>query len=261
MKQLVLLCCFAMSTALAQQATPPGGIADNPMVGVWQTSIPTDGGPAIDGIFRFNPDGTYREEMISQGQLLAFWEGRYDLAPDGTLTQHETNKSPQICFRNQCGSNDGPPVTVSRVSAQSSSSITLTYTDESGSYPITLQRVNAGSGPTFMQPTQPGGPSPNPLGAESEPTPWMGSYSDGDLTLHLGSPEGDFLERGDVRYPLELSGTSERLEGSFNSGDMTFPVVLERAEGGVVLTSGDLRFTLSPVTPDGPAQPTNPLGN
>ena len=272
MKRVVLLCTFVLTTALAQSALTPSALQaapGNPVVGVWQVSFPNDGGPPVEGVVGFNPDGTYREEMTSQGQQVAFWEGRYTLAPDGTLTQTETNKSPQFCFQGQCEPNDGPSVTTSRLSAQSADSITLTYAEGSETYTLTFQRVGAAALPQpGPQPAPqvcsgpvpaPGCTQPSPAPAEIGSNPWAGTYSDGDVTLHLAGPGADYFERGGQQYPLQLTGTNERLEGTFTSNGSSFPVVLERSGGAVLLSSGELRFTLQPV--GGAPQPANPLGN
>ncbi len=272
MKRVVLLCTFVLTTALAQSALTPLTLQStpgNPVVGVWQVSFPNDGGPPVEGVVGFNPDGTYREEMTSQGQQVAFWEGRYTLAPDGTLTQTETNKSPQFCFQGQCEPNDGPSVTTSRLSAQGPNSITLTYAEGSETYTLTFQRVGAAAQPQpGPQPAPqvcsgpvpaPGYTQPGPAPAEIGTNPWAGDYSDGDVTLHLAGPGADYFERGGQRYPLQLTGTNERL-GTFSSDGNSFPVVLERFGSSVVLSSGNARFTLQPA-PDGAVQPANPLGN
>lgn len=287
MKQMLWLLAFGLSAALAQGTpTPPAtpqAAAGNPIVGIWQTNFSTDAGPPVLGVVTFNPDGSYREEMMSQGEMLAFWEGGYTLAPDGTLTQHETNKSPQLCFQGRCEPNDGPPVTTSRLTSRTPNSITLSYTDETGTYPVTFQRAGAAPQaglPTAPQPCSDPVPAPGCLpstpgasapgtgaGAPANPvpsggpSPWTGTYSDGDVTLHLVGPGADYLERGGQRYPLHLTSSGARLEGSFTSGGASYPVVLERTDGGILLNSGDLRFTLGPVAPGGPAQPANPLGN
>lgn len=68
----------------------------------------------IDGTFTANPDGSYREEMIIQGQLAGFWEGTYTLSSDGMPVQTETSKSPQLCSQSQYQANDGASSTTSQ---------------------------------------------------------------------------------------------------------------------------------------------------
>ena len=128
----------------------------SPIVGTWQTSIELGQGLApATGIFQALPDGRYREEMYIQGQLAAFWEGQYSLAPDGTLTQQESNKSPQICTQSQCMANDGPSMTVSRVSAQGPDTFVVTLQDPSSGqmFSITWQRLNNVATPSATTPS------------------------------------------------------------------------------------------------------------
>ncbi len=136
-KHFIMLFTLGLCTVFAQVASP--------IVGTWQTSIELGQGLApATGIFQALPDGRYREEMYIQGQLAAFWEGQYSLAPDGTLTQQESNKSPQICMQSQCMANDGPSMTVSRVSVQGPDTFVVTLQDPSSGqmFNITWQRLN-----------------------------------------------------------------------------------------------------------------------
>ncbi len=137
LKRFISLATYLLCTVFAQMPSP--------IVGTWQTSIELGQGLApATGIFQALPDGRYREEMYIQGQLSAFWEGQYSLAPDGTLTQQESNKSPQICTQSQCMANDGPSTTVSRVSVQGPDTFVVTLQDPSSGqmFSITWQRLN-----------------------------------------------------------------------------------------------------------------------
>lgn len=145
----------------------------NPLVGTWQTSIELGQGlPPATGIFRAQADGQYREELYIQGQLAAYWQGQYTLAPDGTLTQQETSKSPQICMQGQCMANDGPSTTTSRVSLQAADVFTVTVQDPSSGQVFTVNWQRMGQpGPAPVGPT-PAGPTPTPVGpAPVGPTP------------------------------------------------------------------------------------------
>jgi hypothetical protein len=147
---ITLLTCLGFCTVFAQMSS------SNPIVGTWQTTVELGQGLApATGIFQAQADGRYREEMYIQGQLAAFWEGQYSLSPDGTLTQQESNKSPQICMQGQCMANDGPTTTLSRVSVQGPDTFVVSLQDPSSGqmFSITWQRQN----------TQPVIPAPNPL--------------------------------------------------------------------------------------------------
>ncbi len=150
LKRLISLITYlGLCTVFAQMPSP--------IMGTWQTSIELGQGLApATGIFQALPDGRYREEMYIQGQLAAFWEGQYSLAPDGTLTQQESNKSPQICMQSQCMANDGPSMTVSRVSVQGPDTFVVTLQDPSSGqiFSITWQRLN-------NQPATPSATSPS----------------------------------------------------------------------------------------------------
>ncbi len=155
---------FILSVSFAQMQ----GVS--PIVGTWQTSIELGQGIApATGIFQVQADGRYREEMYIQGQLAAFWEGQYSLAPDGTLTQQESNKSPQICMQGQCMANDGPSMTISRVSVQGPNAFMVSIQDPSNGqmFNITWQRMNAQSTnqstPSGSQPMTQANTSQNPL--------------------------------------------------------------------------------------------------
>jgi hypothetical protein len=288
MKYSVIVYALLLATGFAQNMPVASQETSNPVVGMWQTDIPNEGGPPLVGVVVFSPDGSYREELMIQGELGGFWEGRYTLAPDGTLTQSEVNKSPQLCFQGECQPNDGPPVTVSKLGAVSPNSFTLTYSDGPQGYAATFQRVpqSASAAPTLQdQPLQPiasnvpasnvpasnvpasNVPASNVPVPNVAANPWAGVYSDGTITLNLRGPGEDYFERQGKQYPLQLRGSAERLEGTFSSDGNTFPVVLERRDGSVILTSGELSFTLIPLAlanPLGPtpsAPPVNPLGD
>jgi hypothetical protein len=266
MKYSVIIYVLLLSTVFAQNTPVASQEAGNPLVGTWQTNIPNEGGPPLVGVVVFSPDGSYREELMIQGELGGFWEGRYTLAPDSTLTQNEVNKSSQLCFQGDCQPNEGPPVTVSKLGAVSPNSFTLTYTDGPQGYAATFQRMPQSSSVT-PTPDQPLPPITSNVPASNIPAnPWAGVYSDGTITLHLSGPGQDYFERQGKQYPLQLRGSAERLEGTFSSDGNTFPVVLERKDGSVILTSGDLSFTLSSSAPANPLEstpsaPVNPLGN
>ena len=134
----------------------------NPLVGTWQTAIQLGQGlPPATGVFTAQPNGQYREEMIVQGQLAAYWEGQYSLSQDGTLIQQEISKSPQICLQGQCVANEGPATIVSRVSLQGPDTFTATVQDPASgqTHTINWQRVSA----------QPSTNQPNPLQPNHEP--------------------------------------------------------------------------------------------
>jgi hypothetical protein len=257
-KCLVIFSLIFLVLTVNAQAVPPQ------LAGIWQTSISLgEGLPVAAGLFKVQSNGSYREEMIVEGQLGAFWEGTYSLSPDGTLTQNVVSKSPQVCVQGNCVANEGEPVTVSSLSFQSPDSLKLSLLD--GSLVLEYQRVSESlPNPTPAIPATPEPiVTPNPI--TPTPTnpnlpvapvnPWFGTYSNGDLTLVIAGPGKDFIERAGTRYPLQLQGTLERLEGSFSNNGTNYPVVLERNGQRISLTSGELRFELEPVI----EQPSNPL--
>ena len=86
MKILSSLLVILFSLVFAQGL--PNNSSANPIVGVWQISIPlNDGGPPVQGTLTVNPNGTYREELLQSGQVAAFWEGTYTFSPDGSFVQ------------------------------------------------------------------------------------------------------------------------------------------------------------------------------
>lgn len=105
-----LLIALALTIASAQfpGAAATGG-QTNPLAGVWQTTVHVDPSmpPAI-GVLQVLSDGSYREEMYLYDQLAAYWSGYLSLAADGSLTQTETDVSPQICVPQGCMQNDAP---------------------------------------------------------------------------------------------------------------------------------------------------------
>jgi hypothetical protein len=278
MKFLNALFIILLSFALAQGLPSPQA-GTNPILGVWQVSFEMDdGSPTVMGSLTVNPNGTYREEMTQGGQMIAFWEGSYTLSPDGTFIQTETNVSPQFCMQGQCEPNDPPAVTKGRINLPNPNTLIVSYQDPSTGQQesFTWQRANAAlPTPQVPNPNVQNPQSPNPLPQSPLPqapnsqanapcTPqagcWSGLFSNGDISLSLGNPGSDYLERGGTRFPLTLQASSTGLQGSFSSNGSNFPVNLEPNGAGILLTSGDLRFELLPAM-QGQAQPSNPLGN
>lgn len=134
---LVLAAALAMSSVWAQLPGTAGAVGgqEQQLVGVWQTTVHLDPNipPAI-GVLQVLSDGSYREELYLYDQLAAYWSGHLRLAQDGTLTQTETDVSPQICVPQGCMPND-PPVTFSTfvqfhnadVFSMSDMNVTVTY--------------------------------------------------------------------------------------------------------------------------------------
>lgn len=289
MKQILFVLMLCLGTALAQGTIQPtmSQVTTAALIGKWQTSVPIgDGMPPAEGTLTINPDGSYREEMLFQGQLAGFWEGSYSLTPDGIFSQTELSKSPQICVQGQCFSNDGPNMTVSTIVKLDANHFTVRIQDpESGEvFTLEWQRVlgaaivNPQPGPQLPLPACKPGMTPAPQGncvAAAPVTPenngftWAGNYSDGAITLQLGGLEGDYLEREGVRYPLSLQANNAMLEGTFSSGNDSFPLSLERLDNIIVLRTGNARYELTSTQANNPFDPpvnpldtpTNPLGN
>lgn len=186
----LILISFMVSLTLAQMN------GSNPIVGIWQTSIQLGQGmPNATGIFQAQPNGQYREELYMQGQLAAYWEGQYSLAPDGTLSQQETSKSPQICMQGQCFANEGPSSSVSRVSVQGTDSFTVTGQDPASGqvYTLNWQRSGGQSNVPSNQPTS----QATPAGSQ---TPIVGTWQyvepapAGKITITLSyTADGRFM--------------------------------------------------------------------
>ena len=172
----------------------------NPLVGTWQTSIELGQGlPPATGMFQANANGQYREEMYIQGQLAAYWEGQYNLTPDGTLTQQETSKSPQICMGTQCMANEGPSTTTSRITLQGADAFTAMVQDPSSGQTFNINWQRAGNGTTPNQPAT-NQPVPNQPNATGQ-TPIVGTWQyaeaaqgGGQIIITLSyTPDGRFM--------------------------------------------------------------------
>lgn len=257
---LLLAAAAAQSTPLPPNAFPAPNQTAGSIAGVWQTTIPLGPGiPSATGVLMARPDGTYREELLVDRQITAFWEGTYTLTPDGVFTQNETAKSPQICAMGECFPNDGPPTTVSHVSMQGPNAMVVSVQDPASGQTVTLawQRVDAQG----AVPGQAQAQVPTPPPAAAGANPWIGSFTDGDLTLHVGGAQGDVLERRGVSYPLTLRDAGGRLEGTFSAAGTSYPVVIERVGQNLMVSTGGARYDLAPLAGGGAAIPANPLGN
>ncbi len=277
MKFLNALLILLFSFALAQ-GLPVSQAGASPILGVWQVSFEMDdGSPTVIGSLTVNPNGTYREEMTQGGQMIAFWEGTYTLSPDGTFIQTESNVSPQFCMQGQCEPNDPPSVTKGRINLPNPDTLIVSYQDASTGQQerLTWQRANAAMPSPQLPNTQLPSPQtnlPQPPLLQTPATPltnqactpqtgcWLGIFSNGDISLSLGNPGSDYLERDGTRFPLTLQVNGAGLQGSFSSNGSSFPVSLAPNGTGIILSSGDLRFELSPLTQN-QTQPSNPLGN
>ncbi len=253
------------------------------IVGLWQASVsPQPGSPPILVRDIFTPDGKWREEIITDGQVTGFWEGNYTLTPDGKLTTNETNVSPQVCIAGQCKANNPPTTTVSRVKFQGTNSFLQEVVDPSTGqvvFSVTHERMNDKS-----QGGQPSGPA-NPVSGCSNPldpkcssqntannnTSWSGAYTDGQLKLVLqeqANVVNGLLELAGNQYQLQAQGDANNLQGIFKTPDgQQFELSISRANGGVVLSTGGKSYNLQMVQLNSPGgnpvapAPTNPLGN
>ena len=251
MKQILLfaLALSVLGVAQAQSTPAQPTTPQNSLLGTWQTSIPYD--PPVVGVVTFRHDGSFRSEMVIEGQTAGFWEGSYTLDLDGTLTQNETSWSPQLCFRDRCEPNEGASGIVSLLVAQSPDSFTLRYAENSA---FTFERVAPRSEPVdpqcddvaFAPDCEPAEPDNILTRLGIGASHWTGGYSDGDtVTLSFFVPGVSSLFFYDQREELSLQGTNERLTGI--SLTSTYPVLIERAGGYVILSYGDERYVLTPV--------------
>ena len=195
----------------------------NPLVGTWRTSLELgQGWPAATGVFQAQPDGRYREEMYVQNQLAAFWEGTYTLSPDGTFTQTETNKSPQLCLQGQCVPNDGPGVNVSQVNVQSPDVFTVTAQDPASGQALTLtwQRVSGTdpANPTAQLPQTPQALSPQP-----GQSPIVGSWQFAEQTSAGHTIVTVFIYTADGRFNVQNLLNGQSLMSSYGGAYSLLP--------------------------------------
>ena len=213
----LLLVSFVLTLTLAQ--TPLA----SPLVGTWQTSIELGQGVPASGIFRAQPDGTYREELYAQNQLVGFWEGTYTLAPDGTLTQTETGKSPQLCLQGQCMANEGPATSLSRVSVQGPDTFTVTGQDPASGQTFTLTWQRAGganpnvqtpSTPTQMPTQMPSAQLPSAPGQAGQ-SPIVGSWQLAERTQQGHTVVTVFTYTADGRFNVKTLLNGQSLMSSY----------------------------------------------
>lgn len=274
----------------------PSTFAPDALVGQWAIPFPNEGGPPVFGTVAYRPDGSYEETLIIGGETAGWWRGRYTLAPDGTLSLEESETSPQLCFAGQCEPNDPPTSTVARLETVTPSSFTATFVDEGGiPASLTFQRVASGAGTPQPGPggvsgvttvpaipmtpgadaATPGVPSTGAAGAgplapapatpqpgagaaAADADPWLGTWTDGDVTVRFDVATGVSLEVDGAVYPMRLSGDDARLEGTFGAGDQSYEIVLQRSGGGMTVTSGGATYSLQ--RQGGASGSGNPLG-
>jgi hypothetical protein len=103
-----------------------------------------------------------------------------------------------------------------------------------------------------------GGAGANPL-AGGGGDPWVGTFSDGNLTLQLQGSGGSYTgvaQLSGQTFTVSVSGSADRLSGSFRAADGEYALQLARAGGAVTLTTGGTTYTLQPA---GAGAPANPL--
>ena len=152
---LISLVLGAVSAQMQPQTPqqPAGQAAPvSPIVGMWQTSFSLGQGvPPGVGMVLYNNNGQYREEIYIEGQFVAYWEGWYSLAADGTLTHQETSKSQQLCVKGNCQALGAPETFAKLAQFQGPNS----WTERAANgHVLTYQRVNS------QQPVQPGNVQP-----------------------------------------------------------------------------------------------------
>lgn len=143
--------------------------------------------------------------------------------------------------------------------------------------PVPATPMDPGAaGPNPAGPSGPGPAAPNPLapnplapapavpgpGAGPAEDPWVGTWTDGEVTVRIGGEEGAVLEVGGAVYPMSASGDDTRLVGTFESLEARYDIVLERTPEGMAVTSGGSTYTLRSVGDAPPATSSgNPLGD
>jgi hypothetical protein len=126
---------------------------------------------------------------------------------------------------------------------------------------LLFERRTSGEGRGGMAGTVGGGlPAPAPP-ATGGGDPWVGSFSDGSVTVKLQGSGGQYT--GSVRveqqeFPLAVSGAGSELSGSFRTAEGDFPVTLRRSATELVLTTGGVSYPLQ-ITSAGSAAGNNPL--
>lgn len=125
-----------------------------------------------------------------------------------------------------------------------------------GEGPVAPDDGAAGANPLRATPTE---PPPGGAGATAaEPDPWLGTWSDGDVTIRFDLENGVSLHVGGAEYPMRLWGDDRRLDGTFDSGGQSYEIALERAADTVTVTSGGASYLLQ--REGGAPGSGNPLG-
>ncbi len=94
------------------------------------------------------------------------------------------------------------------------------------------------------------GAGANPLAGGGNPLaqqdPWVGTFTDGNVTLQLAGGQGSYTGTVQVSgqgFPLAVKG-SGTLTGAFTASGQEFPVTLSQSGGSVSLTTGGATYVL-----------------
>jgi hypothetical protein len=139
------------------------------------------------------------------------------------------------------------------------------YTDNSGEAQgqLVFQRQGAATPtrqtqtpqPTANNPLAPANQNANPLAPTN---PWVGTFSDGNLTLSLQGANGQYtgtLELSGQRYRLSASSEGATLVGQFESNGSMFDFSCSLQGDTVTLTSGGTAYALKRQGASNPLEP------
>lgn len=87
----------------------------------------------------------------------------------------------------------------------------------------------------------------NPLAGATAQDPWVGTFSDGNLTLQLQGAGGSYqgvAQLSGQSFTVTVSGSGTQLTGSFQAADGQYPLTLTQAGSSVTLSSGGTTYNL-----------------
>lgn len=104
----------------------------------------------------------------------------------------------------------------------------------------------------------------NPLAGMSAADPYVGSFSDGRLTLVTEHAAGGYtgrIEFSGNQYSLAAQPAGDGLSGYFSNGTQQFPLSIRSQDGMLVLETGGTLYRLHPATAELQAAPAGAAGS